>query len=171
MAEVLDRLRVPGFLRLHPGVEEALDAAFARPPYLRDELLLALTLSAPAAARAFVRDILDYWQPALPDTTLVDRAILMASELVTNAVVHAGPTCGCGWSCAATGCTSQRGTAAPGCCGWSPPATRRPRVGAAWGWWSSSAAPGGQPHPHGGKVVWCTLKPGSPCTRIRAACN
>jgi hypothetical protein len=30
-----------------------------------------------------------YWQPALLDTTLVDRAILVASELVTNAVVHA----------------------------------------------------------------------------------
>lgn len=30
-----------------------------------------------------------YWQPALPDTTLVDRAILVASELVTNAAVHA----------------------------------------------------------------------------------
>jgi hypothetical protein len=89
VAEVLDRLRVPGFLRLYPGVEEALDAAFARPPYLRDELLLASTLSAPAAARAFVRDILDYWQPALPDSPLVERAVLLASELVTNAVVHA----------------------------------------------------------------------------------
>ena len=42
VAEVLDRLRVPGFLRLYLGVEEALDAAFARPPYLRDELLLGL---------------------------------------------------------------------------------------------------------------------------------
>ena len=26
---------------------------------------------------------------ALPDTTLVDRAVLVASELVTNAVTHA----------------------------------------------------------------------------------
>ena len=62
---------------------------FARPPYLRDELLLAPTLSAPAAARAFVQQLCHYWEPALPDRTLVDRAVLLASELVTNAVVHA----------------------------------------------------------------------------------
>jgi hypothetical protein len=62
---------------------------FARPPYLRDELLLAPTLSAPAAARAFVQQVCQYWEPALPDSTLVDRAVVLASELVTNAVVHA----------------------------------------------------------------------------------
>ena len=57
VAEVLGRLQVPHFLPLYPGVEEALDAAFARPPYLRDELLLAPTLSAPGAARAFVQQV------------------------------------------------------------------------------------------------------------------
>jgi anti-sigma regulatory factor (Ser/Thr protein kinase)/anti-anti-sigma regulatory factor len=61
----------------------------ARPPYLRDELVLAPIPTAAATARVFVRDLLGYWQLALADTTLVDRAVLLASELVTNAVVHA----------------------------------------------------------------------------------
>ena len=41
------------------------------------------------AHRIFVQDLLGYWQLALPDTTLVDRAVLVADELVTNAAVHA----------------------------------------------------------------------------------
>jgi hypothetical protein len=55
VAEILDRLQVLHFPRLYPGVEEALEEVFARPPYLRDELVLAATWAAPGAARAFVR--------------------------------------------------------------------------------------------------------------------
>jgi hypothetical protein len=40
VAETLNRLQAPHFLQLYPGVDEAMDAVFARPPYLRDELLL-----------------------------------------------------------------------------------------------------------------------------------
>jgi anti-anti-sigma factor len=89
VAEVLGLLTVPHFLQLYASLEEALDAAVARPPYLRDELVLAPIRTAPATARAFVRDVLGYWQLALSDATLVDRAVLVASELVTNAVIHA----------------------------------------------------------------------------------
>jgi anti-anti-sigma regulatory factor/anti-sigma regulatory factor (Ser/Thr protein kinase) len=89
VAEVLGRLQVPVFLRLYDDVEAAVDAILARPPYLRDELLLAPTPTAAAAARAFVRDTCRYWQLALPDQTLVDRAVLLANELVTNAIAHA----------------------------------------------------------------------------------
>jgi anti-sigma regulatory factor (Ser/Thr protein kinase) len=89
VAEVLGRLRVPRFLPLYATLEEALEAAVARPPYLRDELLLAPTSTAAAAARLYVRDILGYWRPALPDSAVLERAVLVASELVTNAVVHA----------------------------------------------------------------------------------
>jgi hypothetical protein len=32
VAEILNRLRVPDFLQLYPGVEEALEAVCARPP-------------------------------------------------------------------------------------------------------------------------------------------
>ena len=53
-----------------------------------------------------------------------------------------GPRCGCGWSCAATSCTSACTTPARGCCAWSP-ATPRARPAAACGWSSSSPPPGG----------------------------
>jgi hypothetical protein len=55
---------------------------------LRDELWLAPTPTA-AAACVFVRDMLDYWRSALPEPTVVERSVLVASELVTNAVIHA----------------------------------------------------------------------------------
>jgi hypothetical protein len=65
-------------------------ALFARPPYLREELVLAPTLSAPAAARAFVLDTCVDWQLAQPEEPWLDRAVLLANELVANAVIHAG---------------------------------------------------------------------------------
>jgi anti-anti-sigma regulatory factor/anti-sigma regulatory factor (Ser/Thr protein kinase) len=89
VGEVLGRLRVPHFLQVHASVEEALLEAFSRPPYLRDELRLAPVPTAAAAARAFVRDVCRYWRLALPDPEVIDRAVLVADELVTNAVVHA----------------------------------------------------------------------------------
>ena len=89
VAEILSRLQVPSFLPLYDDLERALDEAFARPPYLRNELRLAPAPSAVAAARAFVRDTCQYWGLALPDATVADRAVLLANELVTNAVVHA----------------------------------------------------------------------------------
>jgi anti-anti-sigma regulatory factor len=89
VAEILGLLTVPHFLQLYASLGDALDAAVARPLYLRDELVLAPIPTAAAAARAFVREVCQYWQLALPDNTLVDRAVLLASELVTNAVIHA----------------------------------------------------------------------------------
>ena len=89
VAEILNRLQVPHFLQMYASLQDALDAAVARPPYLRDELRLAPTPTAPAAARAFVREVCRYWQLARPDATVMDRAVLLASELVTNAVAHA----------------------------------------------------------------------------------
>jgi anti-anti-sigma regulatory factor/anti-sigma regulatory factor (Ser/Thr protein kinase) len=89
VAEVLGVLTVPHFLELYASLQDALDAAVARPPSLRDELVLAPTPTAAAAARVFVRDVLGYWQLALPDAMVVARAVLLASELVTNAIVHA----------------------------------------------------------------------------------
>jgi anti-sigma regulatory factor (Ser/Thr protein kinase) len=86
---VLERVAVPNFLPLYATVEEALDKVAARPPYLRDELSLAPTATAPAAARLYVHDMLQYWRLALPDQDVLDRAELLADELVTNAVVHA----------------------------------------------------------------------------------
>ena len=89
VARELERLAVPHFLPLHDTLDDALDRVAARPPYLRDELRLAPTGTAPAAARLYVRDVLHYWRLALPGQDAIDRAELLADELVTNAVVHA----------------------------------------------------------------------------------
>jgi anti-anti-sigma factor len=89
VAQVLRRHGMPHFLPLHDTVEDALDNVLARPPYLRDELHLEPTSTAPAAARLYVRDVLQYWQLALSGPDVIDRAELLADELVTNAVVHA----------------------------------------------------------------------------------
>jgi anti-anti-sigma regulatory factor/anti-sigma regulatory factor (Ser/Thr protein kinase) len=89
VAEVLERLAVPHFLPVYDTLEDALDRVADRPAYLRDELRLAPTATAPAAARLYVRDVLEYWRLALPDDDVIDRAELLADELVTNAVVHA----------------------------------------------------------------------------------
>lgn len=89
VAEILDRLRMPHFLQLHADLEAALEQALARPHHLRDEVRLAPTLTAPASARRFVDALCRDWQLAVPDDDVVDRAVLVANELVTNAVVHA----------------------------------------------------------------------------------
>jgi anti-sigma B factor antagonist len=83
VAELLGRLWMPDFLPLYAGVDEALDAVLDRPPYLRDELVLAPIPTAATAARAFVRQVCRYWELALPDATVVERAVLLANELVT----------------------------------------------------------------------------------------
>jgi anti-anti-sigma factor len=89
VARELERLAVPHFLPLYDTVDSALDRVAARPPYLKDELRLAPTGTAPAAARLYVRDVLQYWRLALPGQDVIDNAELLADELVTNAVIHA----------------------------------------------------------------------------------
>ncbi len=63
----------------------------------RDDLVASAAYqpepTAAAAARRFVRDILQQWVvsgPTAGQHRLVDDAVLLTSELVTNAVVHAG---------------------------------------------------------------------------------
>ena len=96
---MLERLGVPQFLAVHPTVDEAVAQARSRPPYLRAELALGPSATAPAAARRFVGATCWQWrlqavgEPSDPlarrwGEELVDRAMLVASELVTNAVVH-----------------------------------------------------------------------------------
>jgi len=102
VAAVLAGLGVPQFLPVHPSVEDAIRLAFARPPWLREELTLPAAPTAPAAARRFVRDVCQYWRLGADDADdpddleellwleeLVEQAELVASELVTNAVLHA----------------------------------------------------------------------------------
>jgi anti-anti-sigma regulatory factor/anti-sigma regulatory factor (Ser/Thr protein kinase) len=163
VAAILARLRTPQFLPLYASLELALDAAVDRPPYLRDELLLAPTLTAAAVARAHVRELLNYWQLALPDTTVVERAVLVTNELVTNAVVHAHTELRLR--------LELRGD-------WLHIAVRDnnprllrlvtvpdPEAEGGRGLWlieQLARAWGVQPQSDGGRVVWCTLKLDSP---------
>jgi anti-anti-sigma regulatory factor len=108
VAATLDRLPPSHRLPACPSVEDAInqavddavDQALTHPVWLRQELTLAPSPTAPAAARRFVRDLCACWDLLVvndPDDPLerawlaeqTDQAVLVASELVTNAVVHA----------------------------------------------------------------------------------
>jgi anti-anti-sigma factor len=99
VAAALARLGVPRFVPVHASLDEAVAAAGRRPPYLRDELRLPPSPAAPATARRFVRETCRTWRLLLDDRDdavsrsaaeeLVERAELLTSELVTNALVHA----------------------------------------------------------------------------------
>jgi anti-sigma regulatory factor (Ser/Thr protein kinase) len=159
VAEILGLLTVPHFLQLYASLQDALDAAVARPLYLRDELVLAPSPTAAASARAFVRDLLGYWQLALPDNTVVDRAVLLAGELVTNAVVHARTELRLR--------VELRGELLHLAVRDGSPRLLRlvtipdPEAEGGRGLWlveQLARAWGVNRHPDGGKVVWCTLR-------------
>ncbi|MFC3384285.1 ATP-binding protein [Couchioplanes azureus] len=86
VAARLQRLGAARFLPVYPTIERARTAAGQRP--LTDRLVVHLHPSAraPARARAAVTDACAAWQ--LPE--LHDRARMVVSELVSNAVQHAG---------------------------------------------------------------------------------
>jgi anti-anti-sigma factor len=105
IATVLARLPAPHRLPLHHSVEDAINQAFEdaidqvlnHPLWLQHELELAPSPTAPAAARRFVRAVCTSWDLLVADDPTerawladrVDQAVLVTSELVTNAVVHA----------------------------------------------------------------------------------
>jgi anti-anti-sigma factor len=157
VAEVIRRGQALHLVRLHATVEEALDAALTRPPYLRNELRLAPTPTAAAAARVFVRELCGAWRLAAPDSTVVDRAALVANELVTNAVIHAHSDLWLQLELRADRlfvAVRDRG-----------PRLRQPvptdaQAEGGRGLWlveQLSRAWGVQPDADGGKVVWCAL--------------
>jgi anti-anti-sigma factor len=86
VADILVRQGVARRLAMHPSLEQALRYARARPPRLQERLALGPVPTAVRASRAFVREVCDRW--GLQE--LAEPAALLASELVTNAVVHAG---------------------------------------------------------------------------------
>ncbi len=85
VAAVLLRLRVPHFAPCHDTLDEAAEHACSRPRHLLDLLRLTPTRAAARRARSFVAEVCGRW--GLDELT--DKAKLVASELVTNAVVHA----------------------------------------------------------------------------------
>jgi anti-sigma regulatory factor (Ser/Thr protein kinase)/anti-anti-sigma regulatory factor len=157
VAEILDRLQVPHFLQMYASLQDALDAAVARPPYLRDELRLAPTPTAPAAARAFVREVCRYWQLARPDATVMDRAMLVADELVTNAVVHSRTEMRLRLELRGDRLHIAVRDGSPGLLRLVAP---DPQAEGGRGLWlieQLARSWGVNRHPDGGKVVWCIL--------------
>jgi DNA-binding CsgD family transcriptional regulator/anti-anti-sigma regulatory factor/anti-sigma regulatory factor (Ser/Thr protein kinase) len=158
VAEVLGGLRARHFLPLYDTLQEAVDAAANRPGYLHDELGLAPTPTAAATARRFVRETLQHWRLAPPDGELSEQAQLLTDELVTNAVVHAQTDLrlrldlgGELLHIAVRDFDRRLPRPLP-----DDPQAEGGRglrllewVAATWG---------AQPHPGGGKVVWCTLR-------------
>jgi anti-anti-sigma factor len=158
VAEVLGRLGVAHFLPLYASLEEAVGHAFMRPAYLYEELRLAQTPTAPAAARLFVSQTLQDWRVALPDEEVSQQAQLLADELVTNAVVHARSDL---WLR-----LELRGDLVHIAARDLDRRLLRPVVDDPWGAGGRglrlvegiATAWGVQHHPDGGKVVWCTLR-------------
>jgi anti-anti-sigma factor len=158
VAKVLGSLGVRHVLPLYDNLQEAIDAAGARPGYLRDELRLAPTPTAVAAARRFVGETLQSWGLGPPDTELSEQAQLLADELVTNAVVHARTNTRLRLELGGELLHIAVGDLDPRLPRLLPddPQAQGGRglrlvewVAAAWG---------AQLHPGGGKVVWCTLR-------------
>jgi anti-anti-sigma factor len=170
VAAALARLGVPRFVPVHASLDDAVADAGRRPPYLRDELRLPPSPSAPATARRFVRETCEAWRVLLDErhgagvrpaaAELVERAELVASELVTNALVHARTDI---WlRLSLRGERLHLGVHDGGrrllrLVGGNPEAEAGrglllvERLSRAWGVYRP---------PEGGKVVWCVLSPG-----------
>jgi anti-sigma regulatory factor (Ser/Thr protein kinase)/anti-anti-sigma regulatory factor len=157
VAEILGRLQVPHCLRLYADVDEAIDRAVARPPYLREELRLAPSPTASAAARSFVREVCRYWQLALPDATVMERAVLLANELVTNAVVHAGTEMRLRLELRGDRLHVAVRDDNPRLLRLVVPDRETEGGRGLWLVEQLARAWGVTPHPEGGKVVWCAL--------------
>jgi LuxR family transcriptional regulator, maltose regulon positive regulatory protein len=85
VADALVRHGVVRHLAIYPSLDQALANARARPPRLEARLTLGPVPTAAAAGRQFVGEVCGHWGLQV----LAEQAALLASELVTDAVVHA----------------------------------------------------------------------------------
>jgi LuxR family maltose regulon positive regulatory protein len=85
VAEVLLERRVASRLGMYSSLDQALAKVGARPPRLREQLALDPVPAAAGAGRVFVREVCGRWGLQ----SLGDPAALLASELISLAVVHA----------------------------------------------------------------------------------
>jgi LuxR family maltose regulon positive regulatory protein len=86
VAETLREQGEASRLAMYPSLDQALASAHARPPWLHEQLTLGPVPTAAATGRAFVHEVCGRWGIQ----GLADPAALLASELVTLAVAHAG---------------------------------------------------------------------------------
>jgi anti-anti-sigma factor len=86
VAAILLRQGVARQVAIHSSLEAALANARARPPRLRERLLLGPVPTVARVGRGFVREVCGRWGLE----GLAEPAALVASELITNAVAHAG---------------------------------------------------------------------------------
>lgn len=158
VAEILGGLQVPHFLRLYADVDAAIDGVMARPPYLLADMRLAATLTAPGSARAFVREVCRSWRLDRPDATVTERAELVASELVTNAVVHSGTEIRLRLELRGDRLHIAVRDGSPGQLRQVAPERQGESGRGLWLVEQLAHAWGVHRHPDGGEVVWCTLK-------------
>ena len=157
VAQALRRVEGSHLVPLYVSVEEALDAALDRPALVGEVWGLAPLPTAAALARAIVRQLCRTWQLDAPDATVVDRAVLVANELVTNAVVHARTELWLQLELRADRLFIAVRDASPRLLRQLTP---DPEAGGGRGLWlveQLTQAWGVSPHPDGGKVVWCAL--------------
>ncbi len=86
LGEALSTSGVARFVPRYPTVRAALDAVGLPRERRRHEVRFPFSSTTPRLARAFVRDTCARWDVL----SVVDDAVLIASELVENAIRHAG---------------------------------------------------------------------------------
>jgi anti-sigma regulatory factor (Ser/Thr protein kinase) len=99
LAAVLRSLRIPRAVPLVEHPAAAAERLRRSPDRISRHRDLPADVSAPAAARALVREVCDDWRLA----AAVDAGALVATELVTNAVQHARTSCRVGLTLDDTG--------------------------------------------------------------------
>jgi LuxR family maltose regulon positive regulatory protein len=82
VADTLLQLGIPRYLAMYPSLDQALQHARARPPWLREKLALGPVPTAARDGRTFVRDVCGRWGLQ----GLADPAALLASELIALTV-------------------------------------------------------------------------------------
>ena len=98
-----------------------------------------------------------YWQLALPDATVMDRAVLLANELVTNAMVHAHTEMRLRLELRGDRLHIAVRDRSPGLLQLVTPDWQAEGGRGLWLIEQLARAWGVNRHPDGGKVVWCTL--------------